>query len=568
MSSPRRSSPRGSVTRLTLLTMLMIFLMGVAAARLPALVQPGSRGFFEPITEVYRTLSSQYVDPLDISKLQKGAIDGMMGALDDPYAEYIAPEDAAEFSKQMTGQFSGIGCQIEMRDGWLTVVTPLEDSPAMEAGILSGDRITAIEGKSTFGLTSDECVSLLTGTPGTKVSFVVQRAGKQTDYTLTRRQITNKSVRGLRRSGAGNGGWEYLLDPERKIAYIRLTQFTPTLPEEFGAALTDARAAAGGTLGGLVLDLRGNPGGVLDAAERIADAFLNEGVIVSVRGRGAGEHVIRSRKGGPATDMHVCVLVDGASASASEIVAGAIQDHDRGIVLGTRTYGKGLVQTVVQLDRVRGGHLKFTTQKYYLPSGRLIQRENDSATWGVDPNPGYFVPVSDDEQLARFLRRRDFDAIIGANGHGTAQPQQDWANPDWIAEQARDRQLAAALRAVQGRVDTGKWTPVSDVEQAGGAIAASELERLEKSRELMGLEFARIEKRIAALEAAAAGGPEAPRRLDLWPDDIELTGGELVIRDKDGKPVATLKITGQDVERWLLQADVEAAGAGDAGSGR
>lgn len=568
MPSPSRSFARGTITRLTLLTMLMIFLMGVAAARLPALVQPGSRGFFEPITEVYRTLSSQYVDPLDVAKLQKGAIDGMMGALEDPYAEYIAPEDAAEFSKQMTGQFSGIGCQIEMRDGWLTVVTPLEDSPAMEAGILSGDRITTIEGKSTFGLTSDECVSLLTGTPGTKVSFVVQRAGKQTDYTLTRRQITNKSVRGLRRSAAGNGGWEYLLDPTRKIAYIRLTQFTPTLPEEFGAALKDARAASGGTLGGLVLDLRGNPGGVLDAAERIADAFLNEGVIVSVRGRGAGEHVIRSRKGGPATDMHVCVLVDGASASASEIVAGAIQDHDRGIVLGTRTYGKGLVQTVVQLDRVRGGHLKFTTQKYYLPSGRLIQRENDSATWGVDPNPGFFVPVTDDEQLARFLRRRDFDAITGTTDNATSPPAQDWANPDWIAEQARDRQLAAALRAVQGRVDTGKWTPVSDVEQAGGAIAASELERLEKSRELMGLEFARIEKRIAALEAAAAGGSEAPKRLDLWPDDIELTGGELVIRDKDGKPVATLKITGQDIERWLLQADVEAAGAGDAGSGR
>ncbi|MBX3401802.1 MAG: S41 family peptidase [Phycisphaeraceae bacterium] len=557
MPTDRPLARHGAVTRLTLLTMIMVFLVGVMAARLAAMAQPGSRGFTDPIAEVYRVLSAQYVDAIDTAKLQQGAIAGLVGALDDPYAEYIAPEDAAEFSKQMTGQFSGIGCQIEMRDGWLTVVTPLEDSPAMEAGILSGDRIISVEGKSTFGLTSDECVKMLTGVPGTKVSFVVLRGGKETTYTLARRQITNKSVRGLRRSGAGNGGWEYLLDPARKVAYIRITQFTPTAPEEFGAALADARRSAGGTLGGLVLDLRGNPGGVLDAAERIADAFLDEGVIVSVRGRAMREQVIRSRRGGPATDFPVCVLVDGSSASASEILAGAIQDHNRGVVVGTRTFGKGLVQTVVPLDRQRNGHLKFTTQKYYLPSGRLIQRTDDSAIWGVDPSPGFYVPVSDDELQARFLRRRDFDAITG---NGAPPPAQDWGSPDWIAREARDSQLAAALRAAQSRVDTGSWQPVSEAVPADKAIAAAELRRLERSRELLGLEFARIDKRITALESAAATGEAKPPRVDLWPDDIELDGGRVVIRDRDGNTVATLRITGQDLERWLLQADVEVEG--------
>lgn len=554
----RRRRTTGAVTRLTVLTMFMVFLIGVFAARMAAMAQPGARAFTDPIAEVFRVLSAQYVDTIDIGKLQKGAIAGLVGALDDPYAEYIPPEDVAEFSKQMTGQFSGIGCQIEMRDGWLTVVTPLEDSPAWEAGILSGDRIISVEGKSTFGLTSDECVKLLTGAPGSKVTFVVLRAGKETTYTLTRRQITNKSVRGLRRSNASNNGWEYLLDPARKIAYIRITQFTPTAPEEFGAALADARKATGGSLGGLVLDLRGNPGGVLDAAERIADAFLDEGVIVSVRGRATREQVIRSRRGGPATDFPVCVLVDGSSASASEILAGAIQDHGRGVVIGTRTFGKGLVQTVVPLDRQRNGQLKFTTQKYYLPSGRLIQRTDDATTWGVDPDPGFYVPVSDSEVQARFLRRREFDAI---HGNGAPPPAQDWSSPDWIAREAHDTQLAAALRAAQARADTGAWKPVGDTAPAEKAIASAELRRLERSRELLSLEFARIDKRIAALESSAAAGAARPPRIDLWPDDIELEGGEVLIRDRSGNTVATLRITGQDLERWLLQADVEVEGS-------
>jgi carboxyl-terminal processing protease len=558
-----RPSHRGG-KRFHFLTVALAFVLGIfSVTKGPELYAQisGRADFFDPISDVFRALSAGYVDKPDLQKLQKGAIDGMLEALDDPYAEYIPPEDSDEFEKAMTGHFSGIGCQIEMRDGWLTVVTPLEESPALTAGILSGDRIISIEDKSTFGLTSDQCVELLTGPPDTQVSFVVQRDGVEIPHTLTRKAITYRAVRGLRRLPGDAGHWDYFLDEARGIGYIRLAQFTPSAPDEFEAAIDAARAAAAEskhTLNALVLDLRGNPGGTLEAAHRISDAFLESGTIVSIKGRVTSDQTLQATPGGAAVGIPVAVLVDGGSASASEIVAGALQDHNAGVVIGTRTFGKGLVQTVIPLQRQPDAKLKFTTQKYYLPSGRLIQRQDDSATWGVDPNPGYYVPVEDGEILARFLRRRDFDAVRASSKEvDLTVPHQDWANPDWIAADAKDTQLAAALRALQSRLDTGEWKPVSDKQDAHAEIAVTELRTLERTRERLGLEFARIDKRIDALETAAATGQTKPELIDLWPDDTKLTDGRLEIRDADGNVVALLKITGEDIERWLLQADVQ-----------
>lgn len=566
ISSSARPAPRGS-RRMHLMTVALAFVLGVfSVTRVPELYAQfrGQPAFIDPIAAVYRELSHGHVDAPDPEKLQQGAIDGMLQSLDDPYAEYIPAKDSDKFEKQMTGNFSGIGCQIEMRDGWLTVVTPLEDSPALAAGILTGDRITSIEGTSTFGLTSDQCVDLLTGPPDTQVRFIVQRGGVEIPFTLTRKAITYRAVRGLRRLPGDNGRWDYFLDPARGIAYIRLAQFTPSAPDEFEAALAAARSAAaadGHALTSLVLDLRGNPGGTLDGAHRIADMFLDTGTIVSIKGRATRDQILTAKRGGAAVGLPVAVLVDGGSASASEIVAGAIQEHHAGVVIGTRTFGKGLVQTVISLSRQSDAKLKFTTQKYYLPSGRLIQREDDSASWGVDPNPGFYVPVEDDELLARFMRRRDFDAVrsgVDKSAAGTV-PEQNWSSPDWIATDARDTQLAAALRAVQVRLDTGEWAAVSDAKDAHAEIAVTELRNLERARERLGLEFARIEKRIGALEKAAATGESEPELLDLWPDDARLTDGQLEIRDASGNVIATLKITGEDIERWLLQADVRPA---------
>jgi len=562
VSSSARPARRTS-RRVQLMTIALAFVLGMfSVTRAPELYAQvrGQPNFFDPITDVYRALNAGYVDKPDSEKLQKGAIDGMLEALDDPYAEYIPPKDSEKFEKQLTGNFSGIGCQIEMRDGWLTVVTPLEDSPALVAGILSGDRITSIEGKSTFGLTSDQCVDLLTGPPNSEVSFLIQREGVEKKFTLTRKAITYRAVRGLRRLPGDNGKWDYFLDPDRGIAYVRLAQFTPSAPDEFEAAIAAARAAAatgGHQLTSLVLDLRGNPGGTLEGAHRIADAFLDKGVIVSIKGRAVTDQTLSATSGGAVVGLPVAVLIDGGSASASEIVAGALQDHDTAVVVGTRTFGKGLVQTVLSLPRLSGAKLKFTTQRYYLPSGRLIQRQDESTTWGVDPSQGFYVPVKDEEILARFLRRRDFDAVRGESiDPEPTVIKQDWANPVWIASEASDTQLAAALRAVQGRLDTGRWAAVSDAKDAHAEIAVTELRNLERTRERLGLESARIDKRINALETAAATGESKPELIDLWPDSAKLTDGHVEVRDVDGKVVAKLKITGEDVERWLLQADV------------
>ncbi|MBY0260949.1 MAG: PDZ domain-containing protein, partial [Phycisphaerales bacterium] len=388
--------PKG---RLTLLNLSLVFLLGMFLARLPTtLAQMGvspATDFWSPVREVQELLTSSAVTKPDPEKLQKGAIDGMLEALDDQYAEYIPAEDEKEFEKQMSGTFVGIGCQIEMRDGWLTVVSPLEDSPALAAGVMANDRITKVEETSTFGLTTDACIKMLTGEPGTKVSFNVQRDGRDIPFTITRARIVSKSVRGFRRDAAGH--WDYLIDPERKVAYVRMSQFTPTSPEEFREAIREARAAAGSELGGLIFDLRGNPGGYMDAAIRIADMFIESGTIMSVKGRSDPAVVFTAEDVGEHFRFPTAVLVNQGSASASEIVSGALQDHERAVIVGTRTFGKGLVQSVHALRQPRGAQVKFTTQKYYLPKGRLIQRMDDSTTWGVDPTPGFFVPMSDAE---------------------------------------------------------------------------------------------------------------------------------------------------------------------------
>jgi carboxyl-terminal processing protease len=454
----------------------------------------------------------------------------------------------------MTGQFVGIGCQVETRDGWLTVVSPIEDSPAYAAGILAGDRITRIEDTSTMGKGVDECIKLLTGQPKTPVNIIVQRDGKDIPFTIIRDKIVSKSVRGFRRLPDGTGHWDYLLDPERKIAYIRLSQFTPTSGKEMKAALAEVRAQAG-ELQGLIFDLRNNPGGFMQSALEIADIFLDNVVIMSVRGR--DERMNETFEATHSADKPaypIAVLVNGSSASASEIVSGALQDHARAIVIGERTFGKGLVQSVLPLPHSESAQVKFTTQRYYLPSGRLIQRLDNSAQWGVDPSPGFYVPMSEQDFLAWILHRRDQD-ILRKDTVPADFGVQKWTDPEWIASSAKDAQLSAALKALNVRLDSGQWARINDTEDAHGKIAEAELRALERSRLRFSREFARIEKRIETLEKQASGG-KPPEPKDLWPDALDLTGGSVIVRDKDGNAVANLKITGRDVERWFENADV------------
>ena len=272
--------------------------------------------------------------------------------------------------------------------------------------------------------------------------------------------------------------------------------------------------------------------------------------------------VEKASAGNTLTDAPLLVLVNAQSASASEVLSGALFDHDRAIVLGERTFGKGSVQTVREIPSlgVDGpvGQIKMTEQRYYLPSGRSIQRKDDSPQWGVDPTPGYYVPMTPDE-TREMLRVRREEEVLRSEAPADASDASQWSNPEWVAEHLRDTQLAAGLRAIATRIDTGEWVPPADEATSAHTIDLAELQKLGEQRERMLREVERVDRRIEAI-ANATGEEDAEEvlgELDLWPDDEDLVGGHVTVTDAEGNPVAVLKITGNRLERWLLDADVE-----------
>lgn len=549
----------------------LVVILGVAVMGSTLAVTRGVNDYewFNPVIDVKKILSDKYVEAPDQEALQQGAITGMIESLNDPYTVYVPPKHKRNFDKELTGEYVGIGAQVIEENGWLKVVSPLEDSPALQAGLMADDKIIEIEGKTTLNVPVDDCIAMLQGEPGTPVNIVIDRAGEKINLTIVRNHIKTKSVKGFHREEQDASNWMYLIDPARKIAYIRLTQFTPGCAEEIRAAL-DASGAGAGELKGLVLDLRFNPGGLLSEAVQIADLFLKDGVIVSTRGRPGvhTEEVARAREPGTYPDFPLAVLVNGSSASASEVLSGALVENDRCIVVGTRSFGKGSVQTLMNLEN--GGELKVTEQGYYLPSGRSIQRKDDKAEWGVDPSKGFYVPMSV-EELQEMIKVRLMHEVLrtGKPAPAAVEPEkaaeqaeklkdespEDWSDPDWILETLKDKQLAAAVRAVQGRVDSGEWKPTGEEGIAGKMIALDELKRIRDFRERLTRELMRLDKQEEALEVAAEDkGAAEPQ--DLWADELDLTGGKLRIFDKSGTLVAVLDITGRDVERWLQDADV------------
>lgn len=543
-----------------------------------AITRRDDLAFIDPIIDIKHLIDTRYVKEADSIELRNGAIRGMLEVLGDPHTQYVPGELRSEFEKELTGEYAGIGAQITIRDGWLTIVSPLDDSPAYEAGLMADDRIVEIEGESTAGISADEAVVKLTGKAGTEVTFTVERDGRRFDVTLERRHIKTRSARGLHREGDGGQEWAYLLDPRRRIGYLRLTQFTPGAGDEVAAALR-AMGADQGRLGGLVFDLRWNPGGVLEEAIEIADMFLDEGVIVSTNGRAHKEQVARASRKGTLGEFPIVVLLNDTSASASEVLAGALVENDRAIALGVRTFGKGSVQSVMNIASAGdGSQLKITEQLYYLPSGRSIHRLDDSVEWGVDPSPGFYVPLEDREEIELFNARHELEIIrapagngevggeeadrqAGAGGegglNGAPPAEQRWHDPRWIERTAKDRQLAAALEALQLRVDGGEWAPTGEEGIEGGRIAFAELSQTRRTRERLIREIQRIDRRIDALERAAPDADRAGEAFDLWADDLDLTGGRVVVRDAEGNVVSELRITGNRLERWLMDADVE-----------
>jgi len=539
-------------TRLISVAALTGTVGAVVLASTTALTQRGDDyRFLDPLIDIKQILNQRYVEVPDGEALQTGAINGMLETLNDPYTVYVPPAKKTEFTKDLTGEYVGIGAQVNIVDGWLTIVTPLEDSPAYKVGLMADDRVLEIDGKSTKSLSVDDCVKLLSGTPGTLVTLTVERKGEKLPVVITREHIKTKSVKGFHREDADANKWMVLIDPARRVAYVRLTQFTPGCADELRAALESAGAGEG-RLAGLVLDLRNNPGGLLSEAVKIADMFLRDGVIVSTRGRSVAEEVARAKEEGTLPDFPIAVLLNGQSASASEVLSGALVENNRAVVIGTRSFGKGLVQNVITLPS--GGELKVTEQKYYLPSGRCIQRDDDNAEWGVDPTPGFFVPLTDEELIELYKTRREVEVMRPAGAAPGAEER--WSDPEWILTQLKDKQLAAAVKAVQLRVDAGQWTPTGEPGQTS-QVAGGELLRLRQTHDRLSRELLRLERREDALSGAGAAAPANPE--DFWPDTVDVAGGKLQVFDKDGNLVATLAITGNSLEKWLIDAEVKKA---------
>jgi len=534
---------RSKAIRLGGLVFLGSLLVGLSASLAG---RQSAYSWFDPVVDVYAVLTQHYVEEPDKKAMLEGAIQGMVDSVGDPYTEFVPTRDTAEFDKQMRGQYVGVGAEVRMEDGWLIIVSPFEDAPAYRAGIMAGDRVVAIDGASTQNKDVEDCVALLTGQPGTKVTATIERAGKRFDVAMTRAQIQTPTVKGVHRV---NDHWDFWLDQNAKIAYVRMTQFTQAAGDDTERVLRDLAAQG---MKGLVFDLRFNPGGLLSTAVDVADLFLKNGVIVTTKGRTQGEQKFAAREGGTLPDFDMVVLINSRSASASEIVAGALSEQGRAVALGERTFGKGSVQTVLPLPS-GAGQLKITEQYYYLPSGRLIHRKDDSTLWGVDPTPGFYVPMTDDEYSSMLQARREQEIVRPRSGGGDGEM---WGETSWVLARLKDKQLTSAVEALRAKQTTGEWPEVGGVEPTKEAIHG-EARRLEQMRERLIREMDRVDRRLTALEEAGAKADP----VGLLPDNVELAGGELIVRDAKGNEVARLRITGEGLARWLLDAPVEKSDA-------
>jgi len=310
-------------------------------------------------TEIFAKIKNDYVEPIEDKDLLENAIRGMLAGL-DPHSAYLVPEDYKELQAGTSGEFGGLGIEVGMEDGFVKVISPIDDTPAYRAGVEAGDLIIRLDDTPVKGMALSDAVKIMRGKPGTDIVLTIIRDGedKPLNITITRDVIRVTSVKSR------------MLEPG--YGYVRISQFQSRTGENLREALAKLEDEADGSLKGLVLDLRNNPGGVLSAAVSVSDAFLTEGIIVYTEGRLDDAKLKFNAK--PADILNgapLVVLVNGGSASASEIVAGALQDHHRAIIMGQKTFGKGSVQTILPMDN--GSALKLTTAKYYTPSGVSIQ---------------------------------------------------------------------------------------------------------------------------------------------------------------------------------------------------
>lgn len=363
--------------------------------------------------------------------------DGAFSTL-DPHTSMIWPWDVQELQKSTAGEFVGVGIQINQDDaGWLTVVSPIEDTPAYRAGVKPGDQITHINGKSAKGVNVTQAVKHITGPRGTNVTLSIRSPdGESRDLTLTRDVVKVASIRGW--VHLPGGGWDFLIDPSNQIGYLRLTSFTRETASELALAVARLQQAGARAM---ILDMRYNGGGVFQAATAVVDRFVGEGTIVSRKSDRdpTNQSSVRARAASDDLAMPLVVLVNQSSASASEIVAGAFKDFGRGVVIGERSFGKGSVQELIRLAN-GSAYLKLTTSYYYLPSGRSLHREDDSTDWGVDPD--LTITMTPEQMRTANKARLDLDIL---RDRDATQEQLEKAQQAQAQLLEADPQLSAAL---------------------------------------------------------------------------------------------------------------------------
>jgi carboxyl-terminal processing protease len=380
----------------------------------------------EKFMSVYERVKANYVDPVDDHTLIKGAIDGMLSAL-DPHSSYAEASDFDQLKTTTDGNYGGLGLTVSIEDGAVKVVAPTEDTPAWRAGIKAGDYITHINGELVYGLNLDEAVAKMRGAPGTSIKLTVVRPGrdKPFDVSMNRERIELRPVK-----------WEI----KDGIGYININTFSGNVADQTKSALLSIDKATGGHPLGYVVDLRSNPGGLLDQAVDVSDAFLDSGEIVSQRGR-TKDDIERyyARPGDMAHGLPVIVLVDAGTASASEIVAGALQDHRRAIIMGEKSFGKGSVQTVVQTGP--DSALRLTTARYYTPSGKSIQAQ------GIKPDIEVLQDVPDELKT-----RAELKGEASMRGHlaGDGAEQQAGSQAYVPPSEKDDKTLQAAFNQLRG----------------------------------------------------------------------------------------------------------------------
>lgn len=372
--------------------------------------------------EVMERAKTTYVEEVDDKKLIESAINGMLVSL-DPHSSYLDAQSFKYMNEQTLGKFGGLGIEVTMEQGVVKVVSPIDDTPAARAGLKPGDYITNIDGENVVGMTLNDAVDKMRGKVGTKVKLTIRRLGeKPFDVTLKREEVKIQSVK------------TEILDGD--IAYIRITSFSGDTDQNVEKAIRKAKKKLKEKLKGVVIDVRNNPGGLLDQAVNVSDLFLNQGEIVSTRSRNEADTVRYSaQEGDIAENLPIVVLINDGSASASEILAGALQDHKRAIILGEKSFGKGSVQTVVPLGKY--GAMRLTTARYYTPSGRSIQATG--IVPDVEVHPAKVEEIQDGFGLSEAEYR---NALKNENAEEQNQKQKDKeGSDDW----KKDYQLARAV---------------------------------------------------------------------------------------------------------------------------